>query len=456
MKRMLFIIPWSTYYVGKKDLSFLDNPERPPEGVVVLASYLIKQGADIKIADLMRELRRNNGDVVRTLDWLWELCSDFNPDVIGFSFFTARFENVKDIYDDLKARYDNCFNQNPLFIAGGVHPTLMPQITLQYIPFDYLIIGEGEISLTKLLKGENLIDIPGIYKNDDNIITYSEILDNLDQLPFPDWSLIDFDFYTQSSHQLSSVAVHKVMPLTFGRSCVYRCNFCAHNCFLKARFHSAEYFIRKMEYVARQCDIKTFIIQDSSIGNFRKSWVEVCKRLIKMGSPYQWWANLRVNQVDELFLNLLKKAGCIKLFFGFESGSQRMLDHMNKKITVEQCRNAARLCHKLNIPFYSSYIVNYFGETEEDLEKTEQLIIETKPDSLAINKFSPIPGSIDYEKCKGSILPLINDIHDWTNLGMLIAPKLFGNMTEERFEYWFSHLKQLKEYINTHESFTQE
>ena len=258
----------------------------------------------------------------------------------------------------------------------------------------------------------------------------------------------------QPSYQISNTELHTVMPISFSRSCTHRCNFCAHNCFLRARHHSPDYFIKKMESVASQCNVDTFVIQDSSIGNFRKDWEAVCNRLIELGSPYRWWANLRADQADEDFVSLLKRAGCIKLFFGFESGSERMLKKMNKLITVEQCKRAAELCHKMNLSFYTSYIVNYFGEEESDLEMTESLIKQTNPTSLAINKFSPIPGSIDYDNNKELIEPFLDSIEDWTRLGMLISPRLFGNMTEERFNYWYKHLRTLKSEINKNEGHT--
>lgn len=206
-----------------------------------------------------------------------------------------------------------------------------------------------------------------------------------------------------------------------------------------------------MDSYAQQCHVKTFIIQDSSIGNFKKEWSRVCQMLIERGTPYHWWANLRVNQVDEDFLILLKKAGCIKLFFGFESGSQRVLNRMNKRISVEQCKEAARLCHKVKLPFYASFIVNYFDEEESDLKLTEELIRQTRPTSLAINRFSPIPGSHDFDSHADVINPTLNSIDDWTMLGMLCSDLLFGNMPKEKFEYWYSKLKNLKMLINSHE-----
>lgn len=445
---MLFIIPWSGFYVDNDDCDFTDAPERAPEGVVGLATYLKAQGAPVKIADMQQKLRCNKGDTKTTLNELWALCQAFKPDVIGFSFFTARFEYAAYIYEALAKRINESREKRPLFIAGGVHATLLPRHTLHYIPFDAVIIGEGELPLLRLLKGEKMETIKGVFLPGNKEETKADVIQNLDEIPFPDWSLIDIDFYTQPSHQISTTELHRVMPITFGRGCKYRCNFCAHNCFLHARCHSAGYFTDKMKWVAQQCGVDTFIIQDSSIGNFPKVWEEVCHRLINMGTPYRWWANLRVNQADEAFLQLLKEAGCIKLFFGFESGSRRILDRMNKRITVEQCCNAAKLCHKIGIPFYTSYIINYFDEEEEDLRLTEELILKTQPTSLAINKFSPIPGSVDYDNNISVIEPYLKNIHHWTTLGMLISPILFGNMPKERFEYWYNHLRLLKKQIS--------
>lgn len=452
MKRILFIIPWSGFYIAYKECNFADEPERAPEGVVGLASYLKAHGVPVKIADMQQMLRCNKGDDNRTLDELWSICQSFKPEVIGFSFFTARFQYVSHIFKYLVERFGVENQKRPLLIAGGVHPTLLPENTLSYIPFDAVIIGEGELPLLRLLQGESMENIKGIFHHRSTNIEKADVISNLDEIPFPDWNLINKYFYTQPSHQISNAITHRVMPITFGRGCKYRCNFCAHNCFLYARCHSPEYFIKKMEWVSQQCNINTFIIQDSSIGNFRHIWEDVCHRLVAKDTPYQWWANLRANQVDEDFLRLLKEAGCIKLFFGFESGSQRILDKMNKRITVEQCRKAALLCHKIGIPFYTSYIINYFGEKEEDLELTEQLILETQPTSLAINKFSPVPGSMDYDKNISFIEPYIRDIQDWTMLGMLNFPVLFGDMPQERFEYWYKRLRELKKHINTHEA----
>jgi len=448
MKSILFIIPWKRSVVSCNDFDYATSPERAPENVVSLATYLRSKGASVHIADMTRLMVLSQGNLSEALELLWEQCQSFNPDVIGFSFFTARFEAAKQILEFLNDKYGT---SKPLMIAGGVHPTLLPDLTLEYMSLDALVIGEGEIPLVKLLKSDSYQEIPGLYTREQRVLTNAECLSDLDDIPFTDWTLIDRNFYLQPSYQISNTRLDVVMPITFGRGCMYRCNFCAHNSFLKPRCHSPEYFVKMMQHTAELCEIDTFIIQDSSIGNFKTEWKKVCQLLISSNCNFKWWANLRANQVDEDFLILLKQAGCIKLFFGFESGSPELLRQMNKKETVEHFIMAAELCHKVGMPFYTSYIINYPGETEKDLLMTEQLIQRTKPTSLSINEFSPIPGSLDYERLKDVLVPYLKNIRDWSNLGMLLSPVKFSSLSEERYEYWKNRLKALKRGINANE-----
>ena len=450
MKSILFVIPWSTYFLEHPTAPFADEPERAPEGVVGLATYLQHYGVKVAVADLQLELRKG-GSRQAALDRLFAVCADFAPEIISFSFHTRRFENAIDVFKSLTAWYSRSALPHPFLTAGGIHCTLLPGITMRYMAFDALVIGEGEIPLLRLCRGERPEDIRGFWFEGQEEKTGAEVVEDMDDMPFPDWTLIDKDFYCQPSHMISRGLLHRVMPISFSRSCVHDCRFCAHSCFYKYRHHSAECFIRKIEHQAALCGVSHFILQDSSIGNAPKVWSEVCRELIRRDAPYKLWANLRANQCTEDFVTLMRDAGCIKLFFGFESGSQRMLDRMNKRITVEQCVAAAEVCHKVGMPFYASFIVNYFGEEEQDLELTERLIQATRPTTVAINKFAPNPGSADFYTALPGLQPLLHDAHGWTRLGAWHSPRLYCNMTEERFRYWFDRLLTLRREINSHE-----
>lgn len=450
MKSILFVIPWTTYFLEHPDAPFSDEPERAPEGVVGLATYLKVHGVEVRVADLQSILRQKKTRQ-SALDTLYRMCSTFRPDIISFSFYTRRFENAIDVFDALSSWYASTDFPKPFFTAGGIHCTLLPELTLQYIPFDALVIGEGEIPLLELCRGERAESIQGVWYKGMSQRTGAKVVENFDDMPFPDWNLIDKDFYSQPSHMISRGKLNKVMPLSFSRSCIYNCNFCAHSCFFKYRHHSPKYFIRKIHHQAELCGVTHFIMQDSNIGNSPEAWSEVCRLLIKQGSPYKWWANLRANQCTTDFVRLMKEAGCIKLFFGFESGSQRVLNRMNKQITVEQCIKAAEICHDVGMPFYASFVVNYFDEEESDLELTEKLILQTRPTTVAVNRFAPNPGSSDFYKALPELMPLLTDAHAWTRLGAWHSPRLYGNMTAERFDYWFGRLLKLRREINKHE-----
>lgn len=260
---MLFINPWSEYYIGRSECDFAQYPERAPEGVVRLATYLKNKGAETRIADMQYLLRKHCGSIVAAMDVLWDICCDFTPEVIGFSFSTARFEFAYEIFFKIKARYAEAAFPLPLLIGGGVHPTLLPSITLRHIPFDAVIIGEGERPLEDLLaldSWDNLGKIPGVFTAYSDVAEHGKIVENLDEVLMPDWNLVDKEYYSQPSYLLSGKRLDRVMPISFSRSCTYKCNFCAHNCFLKARCHSAGYFIEMMDDVASQCNVDTFII----------------------------------------------------------------------------------------------------------------------------------------------------------------------------------------------------
>ena len=136
MKSLLFVIPWARKFVNNADYTYADSPERAPENIVGLATYLRGKGVRVEIADMSYLLMKSRGRIDDCLDLFWNQCLSFQPDVIGLSFFTARFETASTIVKFLRSKYEN---HTPLIVAGGIHATLLPDITYQYIDFDALI-----------------------------------------------------------------------------------------------------------------------------------------------------------------------------------------------------------------------------------------------------------------------------------------------------------------------------
>ena len=145
----------------------------------------------------------------------------------------------------------------------------------------------------------------------------------------------------------------------------------------------------------------------------------------------KWFAQLKVNVVDEKLLDLMKETGCVGVEYGFESGSQRVLDLMNKKTTVELNLKAANLTKKARLRFQANIIAGYPGETEEDFRKTVSFIKKIRPNNIGFNMFMPLPGTVIYQKIKQEGKP----IAAWEQIGDPEAPQInYAQMSKDRFE----------------------
>jgi radical SAM superfamily enzyme YgiQ (UPF0313 family) len=132
----------------------------------------------------------------------------------------------------------------------------------------------------------------------------------------------------------------------------------------------------------------------------RKRVLDFCKLMEKELPGKIWGAHSRVDTIDLEMLTRMKQAGCTDIFFGVESGSQKILDLLGKGITVEKIENAFRLAKKVGIKTQMYLIIGIPGETHEDIEMTKRLIAKLEPSSIDISSLTPIPGTEIYEMTK--------------------------------------------------------
>ena len=273
----------------------------------------------------------------------------------------------------------------------------------------------------------------------------AEEIDNLDSLPFPDWSLCDYGFYAYPTYGKIKVRESKSLDMIMGRGCVYKCAFCAYNALSAVRFYSAEYLVEQVEYMSRSFEIGGVYFTDSTIGNNRKLIHQFCQLMIRRGTAdrMEWYANIRPNQVNEEQLKLMWRAGCKFLFYGFESGSQRVLDLMVKGVGVEANYKAAELHNKLKFPYNASMLLGYPGEREDDILKTLEFLRRTEPPSIGINWYVPLPGSPDYDKLKAEGVIATEDPWEWRRIGEVNSARVYADVPEERFRQLFSEAERI-------------
>ncbi|MGD0794012.1 MAG: radical SAM protein [Dehalococcoidales bacterium] len=412
----------------------------PPLGLAYIASSLEKNGHQIKIIDRV-SLKYKDGEIgLGELDKKTEKeILNFEPNLIGIGAMTIQ------IYDTQRvARLIRSIpgGKNYPLIAGGFHPTAEPELTLKECPeIDAVCQDEGELTMLKLASGESYENVDGMtFKKNNQVLSTGEKcpIADLDNLPVPARHLLDMEFYTRLNEIVIPNVPARVTTLITSRGCPFSCRFCANKLIYKTvRFHSVKYTIDEIYSILENYKVEALYFVDTEFLANRKRIELLCHELIdrKLNKKFRWACSARVDSVNDKILKLMKKAGCFFINYGFESGSQRMLDSMNKKTTVEQNSGAAMLTNKAHILVNSAFITNLPGENEDDLIATMQFIKNTKIYCTGLNNLLPLPGSPYYtELFKNGVLTYSDKL--WEEIGALQSLdsiKIFSDMPKDRF-----------------------
>jgi anaerobic magnesium-protoporphyrin IX monomethyl ester cyclase len=274
---------------------------------------------------------------------------------------------------------------------------------------DYIIQGEGEISLLELIQNldenKTVDSISGIiYKIQDEIKINPKraILQNLDELPLPAWDLIDIESYKKIWQQSGK---EFTLNIATTRGCPYKCNWCAKPIYgNRYNAHSPEYIVNQIAFLHKQFGVKRFWMCDDIFG-LKPNWVqEFSTELEKKNLKISYFIQSRVDLLlQENTIDCLAKSGLEEVWVGAESASQKILDAMDKGTTVEQIYKATRLLKekKIKVAFFLQF--GYLGENQDDIQKTIAMVKELKPDNIGISVSYPLPGTKFYEKVRDDI-----------------------------------------------------
>lgn len=349
-----------------------DQKRNQPLGIMYLAAMLEKENYDVKLVDLCN---------VEEEDWIKRTPE---ADVYGISATTPGYFRSVKIAKKLKEQYSNCIT-----VLGGAHATALPK-TVDPI-FDKVIIGEGELSFLDILR--DLIISKDFTKNNTRFYQ-TEYIKNIDTIPFPARHLLPLDSI------ISYNLVEKGKPATSiisSRGCNYNCSFCASRTMWgeKVRFRSADNVIQELKQIIYDYKIHHFRFHDDTMTLNKKRLLELCKKMKLL--DIHWRAHTRVDRSDMETLNAMKNAGCDEIGYGIESASQEVLDINNKKIKIEQAKqaisNAKKACLKVRLFF----IVGLPGETRGTCKMNIDFIEEVRPDGVDISTFVPFPGCDIYK-----------------------------------------------------------
>ena len=356
----------SVTLVNPPQLNSLDDRLDPPLGLMYIAAVLEKNKVPVNICDLAGKKEE---------DWL-----DLIPesDFYGMTVFSSSLNTAKRIARVIKNR-----DKEAIIVFGGPHPTSLPEETLKYPEVDYVIKGEGEYSLTDLVKDKKTSTKNGG-------IIQAKLISNIEDLPLPARHLVDMQSYTRE------VEGKRTTSLITARGCPNNCNFCFKDIHGRGvRFHSTKKIIEEIAGIQKKYGISSFIFYDDIFTLKRDRLTELCKEFEKIKITFRCNGHVGINTYEDY--KILHRAGCQEIAFGIESGSQKMLDNMNKRTTVEQNVDAITEAKRAGLVTKAYLISGFPGETKETIEETKRFIERADPDKFTVFQFAPFPGCDVYK-----------------------------------------------------------
>jgi radical SAM superfamily enzyme YgiQ (UPF0313 family) len=288
----------------------------------------------------------------------------FHPEIMGITCNTFQVKSAREIARMvIKESFDS------KIIIGGPHAVAWKDEA------DIIVKGEGENRWLEIL-GEKPFD-------------------QIDDIPWPDYSLVDMSRFSG----ISPIGAIPSAAIMASRGCPGKCTFCDTPQFWgnKIRYRKPESVVNHISFLNKKYGMREVFIQDDTF-NANQSWsLEIFARLISAGLHKKMVFRLacRANEkmVTDKFLNAAKRAGVWNIFYGIESGSQMMLDRMQKHITVEENKRAIRLTQEHGIQTQCSFIVGLPGETWQTIGETQTFIDETHPTKIGWGYACPFPGT---------------------------------------------------------------
>lgn len=363
MKEVMLVNPPSPF--------LKDQLVMPPLGLMYLSSYLKSKNISAQINDLAGS---NNYNLIQ------------EAKITAFTANTPQYPYA------LKAM--KSLTHETTKVIGGPHVSCKGNCNID--GFDISVIGEGESVLQSIVKSNSI----------SNLVIHGIPINNLDTLPYPDRKWNGFEKYKYKFNDLNFTTAMT------SRGCPYNCSFCFNMFDNKVRFMSSNKVIEEAKIISN-LSYDGIMYYDDTFTLIKPRVRKISEGLSKLNMKYRCF--IRANTVNKELLYTLKQTGCIEVGMGVESANQKILNDINKQITIEQCEDVIDHCHKIGLSIKIFLMVGLPGESIETVNQTIEFLKNTKPDNFDITILTPFPhtdiwdnknkydinfnkSSIDYEK----------------------------------------------------------
>jgi radical SAM superfamily enzyme YgiQ (UPF0313 family) len=362
----------------------------PPLGILYIATVLEQHGVDVHVRDLtthpmpMEEFGR----------WLCEV----RPTAVGMSVSAVSCEGAMELADVVRVAVPEA-----KIVFGGPLATFIPEELLRRGKVDYVVMGEGEITMLELceaLSGQgarkSVADVPGLaLRNGRDIIRTAPrgLVNNLDSLPIPKREFLSLDEYDVPYSIITS------------RGCLGKCTFCSAKAFWGGgvRYRSMSNVEKELIYLKDRYSPEHLFISDDTFTTSTSRMTEFCDILARNDFNVRWYCNGRVDRCGKAMLARMFGAGCRKLLLGVESADNDVLQSIGKQFTIEQAENAIRAARGAGLDVTCSFIIGHPLDTTETVRKTLDFALRVKQTygchSIVLFN-TPYPGTPQFNSAK--------------------------------------------------------
>ena len=288
--------------------------------------------------------------------------------------------------------------------AIGYLPSISPKKTLEENPaLDYIIMDEPELSFSELydcLENNSFpADLPGTAYRDKGNIRIGrrrERIKDLDMLPFPNRGLLQQGLYNEFLLKKPFTTIQT------SRGCPYECGFCIPAYGREIVYRSVDNVYQEIEEVAAKYKIKTIRFMDDTFTLNKNRLLELCGFVLKRNLRFAWSCLSRVDTLDEEMLGIMRKSGCVRIYLGIETASERLLKLYRKSYSPGLIKSQVKLIKEWHIETVGFFIVGG-PQSREEFKQDVSLAKEIGLDYIVVEKLTPYPGTDIYEKAKDFI-----------------------------------------------------
>lgn len=393
------------------DYGRMENMTKPhfPLGLGYIAAYLRQQGHNVRLV-----LNLTPEDLQHHLQ-------TFTPGLVGVGCMTPTFPQAVAICRNVKTL------SGAATVLGGPHVTALKEEILREQPeVDYVVYGEGELTITELCLAlgqpdRQVSQIQGlVYRTPDGTVKTTpprDLIKEVDSLPFPARDLVD----------MSRLGTHKYIDvgrvsatLISSRGCPFKCAFCSSHVTMGNlyRFRSAQNVLAEIDELVGRYQVNHIAFEDDTFTLNRDRVETICRELIQRNYDLTWYCLSRVESMDPDLARLMRRSGCRLVSFGIESGNPEILKKIHKKISLPAARQAIEACYQAGLRSQCTFILGFPFDTKQTMADTLHFAQELSPTIAIFFALVPYPGTEMYQYLPESLRP--HKAQQWQDFANMI------------------------------------